>query len=439
MNKIRFINPPWFGKAADGTLMKGVRAGSRWPAQYPARSKADAIPWVEGHYCPFPFFLAYAASYTAKNTGADVGIRDSIALHESYGAFYRYLAAEMPDLVFIESGTPCWDHDAKVITRMHEQFPTIRIAVCGPIAHPAAGKLAEILSLPGVVAAIAGEYEKGSARVANGQTGAIPYEALTKDEMNAAPFPMFDPATAWRYRDDCPLSPIMPHAQVWSSRGCLYRCNFCSWPATMTNDSPDGEGRRTVRHYTAEYMEAFLTEIVAKHRFKSIYFDDDTFNLGTRHVENMCGVMRKLRLPWSAMCRADGIPQETWKLMRDSGCYGVKIGFESGNQHIVNDVVGKHLDLKEARQTVIHLRSLGITVHGTFTFGHPGETMDQVKETIAYRDSMPLNTWQESGTALLGATPLDAADKRGEIGADFTRDLDGQHKVEQIRKELAAL
>ena len=85
--------------------------------------------------------------------------------------------------------------------------------------------------------------------------------------------------------------------------------------------------------------------MVGRYSFNTIYFDDDTFNLGNRHVLNMCEVMRKINKPWAAMCRADTIKMETWKVMKDSGCFGVKLGFESGNQFVVDKIVNKHLDL----------------------------------------------------------------------------------------------
>lgn len=433
--KILFTNPPWFElDAKTQTLRKGVRAGSRWPNTSPARSHQDT--WADGHYIPYPFFMGYAASYVAKHTGAEVVLRDSIALHEGYDRFYAYIESARFDMIFIESATPCWTHDAGIIRMIHHYSPESLIVVTGPITTTKAG---EILATLPVAACIQGEYEKGSVKVVNGERGVIHHDMLTKDEMNAAPFPLFNVNEAWRYFDACPTSPIMPHAHVWSSRGCPFACRFCSWPATMTNNDPDGTGKRTVRHYSAEYMEAFLREIVAKHGFRSIYFDDDTFNLGNKHVERMCGVMRKINLPWSAMCRADTITKPTWKLMRDSGCSGVKLGFESGNQELVDTVINKGLDLKEARQTVIYLRTLGMSVHGTFTYGHPGETRAQMMETKAFIQSMPLNSWQESGTALLDGTPLEADNTAGRLGDGFSMERDGNVKFNAIREELSAL
>lgn len=432
--KILFSNFPWFEKNKDGVLMKGCRAGSRWPNMFAAVAAPDK---EERHsYIVYPFFMAHACTYTAKHTGATCLLRDSIALNEGYGSFYKHLQAEKPDIIFIESATPCWEHDKGIIKRIAEFCPEAKIAVCGPIGHPSCGHQDEILAMSGVVAVIAGEYEKGCVRVVNGQTGKIPFEMLTKEEMNAAPFPWQDASMIWRYHDACPHSPVMPHAQVYASRGCNFACHFCSFPAVMTNDDPGGTGKRKVRFYTPEYMEAYLSYLVKEFRIKSVYFDDDTFNLGNKHVAEMCAVMKKLNLPWGAMCRADTIKWETWELMAASGCYGVKIGFESGVQSVV-DKMGKDLNITEARKTVIKLRNLGLTVHTTWTLGHPGETKAQMQATMDFIKTVPHNSLQISGTALLEGTPNSEEDKATGLPEDYNRTSEGNAKLREIWETVA--
>jgi len=58
--------------------------------------------------------------------------------------------------------------------------------------------------------------------------------------------------------------------------------------------------------------------------------------------------MKRIGLPWSAMCRADTVKPETWQAMKDAGCFGVKLGFETGSQRVINEIINKKLDLKEA-------------------------------------------------------------------------------------------
>jgi len=193
-------------------------------------------------------------------------------------------------------------------------------------------------------------------------------------------------------------------------------------------------------------MQAFLTELVGKYQYRSIYFDDDTFNLGDKHVERMCAVMRKIGVPWSAMCRADSSRMDLWGEMRDSGCFGVKIGFESGNQMVIDKIVNKRLNLEYAREVVAEIKRLGMTVHGTFTYGLPGETTEQMLDTKRYLNSLELDSFQESGCAEIEGTPLHSLASENSLekysGArlddDYIRETDGRVKYDKLREKLNA-
>lgn len=441
--KVLFSNPPWWETQERKFLLKrwraGVRAGSRWPFTYLGRSKPDRFKFKD--YLPYPFFMGYATTYVGKHTGADVRFRDSIALRESYQSYFDHLRTERYDYVFIESATPSWDHDEKLIREIHRILPSCKIGVTGPITTT---RSQEILEKTPVTACIRGEYEKGSVRAVNGAEGIIDYDLLTEEEMNQAPFPYFDEIHAHRYWDANPVGQKAPQAQIWSSRGCPFKCIFCVWPAAMTGNDPDGTKARKVRHYTAEYVEAFLGDLLGRFKFRSVYFDDDTFNLGNKHVLEMCDVMKRVGIPWSAMCRADTIKLETWKVMKESGCFGVKIGFESGNQEVVDKIVNKHLDLQYAKEVVHELKRIGMTVHGTFTYGLPGETREQMLDTRRYIRSLPFDSLQQSGTAEIEGTPLHTLRATGhlemydnaKIDNDYDREKDGNKKWQRIVKNL---
>lgn len=446
--RVLFSNPPWwvtekplhvprFGKrlAVD---WHGVRAGSRWPFTQWGQSRPDH--YVFGDYVPYPFFMGYASTYLARNTGAEVVLRDSVVLKESYKSYFRWLDGQRFDYVFIESASPSWEHDIQVIREIKRRRPETKIVVTGPIATMGA----KILDQAPIVAAIKGEYEKGAVKVINGAEGVVEFDLLTLEEMNAAPFPYYDEVIATRYCDSNPKGTLFPQAQVWSSRGCPYKCIFCVWPAAMTGNDPDGTQKRSVRQYTPEYMEAFLSEIVGRYNFKSVYFDDDTFNIGNRHVERMSEVMRRIGIPWSAMCRADTISLDLWQVMKDSGCFGVKLGFESGNQYVVDKIVNKHLDLDYARKAVVEVKRVGMNVHGTFTYGLPGETPEQMLDTKTYLHSLGLDTWQESGTAEIEGAPLHTLAQQGNLGKyegaqvdkGYQRAKDGNVKFQDLTRQL---
>jgi len=442
--KVLFSNAPWwdgcYGDAPNQYWRAGIRAGSRWPFTAYVLDAPDRFR--PRGYLPYPYFMGYAATYAQRETGAEVLFRDSIALRESYEKYYAHIAHEQYDYVFLESATSSWENDRAVVARIHALAPRTRIVITGPIA---AAKSEEILANDPVHACIRGEYEKGSVRVIRGESGIVDFDLLTRDEMNAAPFPYYDHVYAKRYWDGCPAGMLFPHAQVWSSRGCPYKCIFCVWPATMTSNDPDGTRPRRARRYTGDYMYAFLSEIVGRYGYRSVYFDDDTFNLDDNHVLAMCEVMRRIGLPWAAMCRPDTLEMETWRTMRESGCFGVKLGFESGNQWVIDNIVNKRLDLAHAADVVGQLKRLGFAVHGTFTYGLPGETPEQMLDTKRYIASLPLDTFQESGTAVIEGTPLSTLVERGRLdryaGACvddcFNAQADGAKKMEQLAHSMA--
>ena len=445
---ILFSNPPWWeGKESRGFLKKkrwrrGVRAGSRWPFTYLGRCTPDN---ARAHdYIPYPFFLGYATTYTANKIGKDkVFFRDSIALSESYNSFYKYLDSihDKIEYFLIESATPSWDHDYNLIKEIKKKYPNLKIVVAGPISTSDEKWDSDI-----VHAIIKGEYEKNIIKVLEGQTGLINHDLLTKDEMNDAPIPYYDNMIYDKYFDGnpIPMNELHPQAHIWSSRGCPFKCIFCVWPAAMTGNDPTGDGKRSVRQYTPDYIDNLLTELTGRYKFEAIYFDDDTFNIGNRHTENMSALMGKFKIPWFAMCRADTSKKETWKKMADSGCKGVKIGVESGSQVVVDKIVNKHLDLKYVSEIVSYIRSLDMSVHGTFTYGLPGETKEDMIQTKRFINSTNFSTVQESGTAEIEGTPLHTLINAKKLTTypsavadeNYDRQKDGGKKWQSLVKDL---
>src|SRR5579864_2697882 len=184
--KVLFGNAPWFDNSDQQKPRCGIRAGSRWPHTIPLTS----IPgeFRHGKYLPYPFFMGYAATYAAKHTDATVLFRDSIARHETYQRFFEYLLNTKPDLIFMECATPSWAHDKALILQIQTLLPLVAFAITGTICSVRAD---EIMQIPGVVAAIKGEYEKNAVKVINATSfsGIFENDLLTPEEMNAAPFP----------------------------------------------------------------------------------------------------------------------------------------------------------------------------------------------------------------------------------------------------------
>lgn len=425
------------------SLRQGIRAGSRWPFTNPASFLPDQFRF--GGYIPYPMFMNHAAGYTKGLFPTwDISVRDSIARGESYDTYFKGIKYENPDYLVIETATSSLEHDLRIVAKLGEVIPSCKIILAGMLNQTDAKPILD--SYSNVHAICEGEYDKqiGKALMPM-RMGFIPFDKLSESEMNAAPFPIHDEQALMNYFDACPEGTKAPQLQLWSSRGCTFRCCFCSWPAVMTNQDSDGTGLRSFRRYTPEYIAAYLDKMLERYAFKTVYFDDDTFNSGDKHVLGICEVMKKRNLHWSAMCRADMIKRETWQAMKDSGCFGVKIGFETGSQRVIDEIVGKKLNLEKARDTAIWLRSIGIAVHGTFTKGLPGETPEESLMTDAFIEKLyqdgGLDTHQLSGTAVIHGTPMERIAKGehlaryngAKVDENFVEAKDGVKKAEDMR------
>ena len=199
-----------------------------------------------------------------------------------------------------------------------------------------------------------------------------------------------------------------PDVQMWASRGCPFRCIFCMWPKIMYG-GPNYRTRDPVK--VVDEMEW----LIDKYKFKSVYFDDDTFNIGKQRILKLCEEIRKRKIdiPWAIMARADTSDEETLKAMRDAGLFAVKYGVESGVQELV-DNARKNLDLNVVRKTLKITKELGIKVHLTFTFGLPGETWETINKTIKFAKELDPDSCQFSiVTPFPGTELFELAEEKG--------------------------
>lgn len=438
---VLFANLPYWTSEADpktGTLSlrQGVRAGSRWPFTREAPFAPDKFQF--GHYLPYPMFMGSAAAWVQRALpDATVIFRDSVARGESYKTFDEFWQDTAPSHVILEVGASSIEHDMQFVRAMRRSNPAVRIALAGPPVR----EIAKTMEGGLVDAFLTGEYEKPSVDFVNGASGVLPFTLLTKEELKTAPFPMFDESVWWHYTDANPKGARFPELTLWGSRGCYHICSFCAWPATMTGDDPEGKGGRPVRFYDPKWLESFIEHrisLAAKsgRPLQTVRFDDDSGNLKDRHTLAICEVMQRIRLPWSMMCRADTSSPATWKAMKYAGCFGVKLGFESGSQRVIDEVIHKKLDLKKAKETAMWLRKeVGMSVHGTFTINLPGETVEERLQTIAFirelhRDGA-LDSHQLSGTAEIPGTPLANA---AHTDPSYVPSADGQLKLERMNR-----
>jgi hopanoid biosynthesis associated radical SAM protein HpnJ len=188
-----------------------------------------------------------------------------------------------------------------------------------------------------------------------------------------------------------------PYMSLYTGRGCRSRCSFCLWPQTI--------GGHNYRVHSPEYVYEEMK--LAKSLFpnvKEFFFDDDTFTGDRQRAEDIARRLKTLGITWSCNARAN-VPYETLKVMRECGLRLLLVGFESGNQQILNNI-RKGTRIDRIRQFVRDCKRLGIKIHGTFILGLPGETRETIQKTIEYAREIDPDTIQVSLAAPYPGTEL---------------------------------
>ncbi len=431
--KVFLGNAPW---NAEG--MYGVRAGSRWPH----------FENADQEYMPFPFFLAYATAVLEQND-TEVLLVDGIAERLTEEEFGQHIVRFGPDLIVMEVSTPSLMTDARQWKQVRELVgPDVKIALTG-IHHPMQDP-AWLVENPEVDFVLVGEYEytlrdlvnrldqgrdldgiDGLIHRSEGHptwTGKRPLIQL----LDEVPWPARHFLPMYDYRDE-PGSIDRPSVQVWASRGCPYRCSFCAWPQIMYGG---------FKYRTRDVVDVIdETEwLVQQWGFKSVYYDDDTFNIGKKRMLHFCNEFkaRQMGIPWAIMARIDGMDEEILEAMADSGLSALKYGVESADQTIV-DQCGKRLDVSKVRSVVNMTHALGIKVHLTFMFGLPGETRDSAMRTLDLAlELMPESLQFTLATPFPGSKLHTQLLKEGKLQSlDYSK-YDGFHTAVVATDDLSA-
>jgi radical SAM superfamily enzyme YgiQ (UPF0313 family) len=91
--------------------------------------------------------------------------------------------------------------------------------------------------------------------------------------------------------------------------------------------------------------------------------------------------------------------------MRENGLRLLLVGYESGNQAIL-DNIKKGVRIEQAREFTRNCRELGITIHGTFILGLPGETPETIRQTVEFAKELDVFSIQVSLAAPYPGTEL---------------------------------
>ena len=369
-----FLNPPSF-EGFDGG------ASSRWPASRE----------IESYW--YPVWLTYPAGMIPGSRVLDapphkISIEQTVDIGKEY------------ELLVLFTSTPGFSVDIKMAEMMKDANPNMKVAFVGPpvtvepekafneskavdfivrkefdhqIANYAKGT--PLAELPGV------SYRDSGGTIRHNPDGPV-IENL--DEL---------PWASKIYKRDLDFKrynvPFLLHPFIsfYTSRGCPAQCTFCLWPQTHS-------GHRWRLRSVDDIVNECRWALENFPGLKEIFFDDDTFNYKKERTIALCKELKKLNFTWSCTSRVT-TDYDTLKAMREAGCRLMIVGYESGDPQILKNIKkGATIDMAERYTRDSH--KLGLTIHGDFIVGLPGESRESLRKTIDFAKKLNCETIQVS-------------------------------------------
>lgn len=170
---------------------------------------------------------------------------------------------------------------------------------------------------------------------------------------------------------------------IITSRGCPYKCTFCSATEVYGN---------RYRYQSIERTINEMKHLKEKMGIDSLQIYDDNFTTNKRRTKELCQRMTEegLDLQWVCYTRADAIgDEEMLHIMKKAGCYMIVVGIENGNERILK-MIKKQLNLDVARKNLELAEKIGINILSSFMIGLPSETIQEIENTIRFSINLPL-------------------------------------------------
>lgn len=368
--------------------------------------------------------VMYLSSYL-KKFGHEVKIIDALRDNLNYKQIIEIVQKEQPQVVGIHCLSSFLQQVIDITKLLKEK--NYKVFVGG--VHPTFSPRSTLIDT-GADYVICGEGEIPLLKlvennfVNNSIQGVYSLEDLQSDELLVDGTPVLKgeivenlddiPFPDW---EQCPPDsfPHAPHAIsakgypigiVTTSRGCPFRCTFCS-----SHNFYKGVRFRSVDNVIAE-----IKMLIEKYHIKELQFVDDNLTLKKSYALEVCERMIKegLVIDWSPIngIRADAFDEELALKMKESGCYLVDFGIEAVNSQVLKNIK-KGETIETITKAIECSHKAGLITIGNFIFGLPGDTKETVEEAIDYAVKSKLD---RAGFFALNVLP----------GSDIANDLKKQ-------------
>ncbi len=379
---------------------------------------------TRGRVLRAPDWLAYATGVLERDiNNAEVKLFDFPAMGWEKNKLHELIELEQPDFVILDSTTPSIYSDIECAKIVKEATSgNAKVIMVGP--HVSALPEETLLTAGGSVdVACIGEYDytvrdvvkgyptlddiAGICLMKKGKPIRTTPRALIEN-LDELPFPAWEHLDLMRYFDG---GKLYPYIDIISGRGCPNKCIFCLWPQVMHGTRYRLRSAKNVVDEIEHDIE-LCPQVLKGGEF---FFEDDTFTVNQARAMAICEeiLKRNLKITFSVNARVDTADRELFETMKRAGCRELLVGFESGNQKVL-DLMHKNITLEQSRDFMKLAKQTGLEVHGCFVIGLPGETEETANETISFGIELGMDKIQFSGAVPFPGTKLfDMCEKEG--------------------------
>lgn len=347
-----------------------------------------------------PIGLITIASYLHAK-GHEVKVIDCRALITDYKTndyiplILKTIDEFKPDMVGINILTALFDEAKKISCEIKSKYPDLLVLVGG--VHPSVEPELTFKQNQYIDAICIGAGEEVCLDILEGEKINDIRGLLHRDysdkfvprpvelDIDKYPFPNYalvnsnfytdftlDTLNGWGYRGLAALT----------SRSCPYSCKFCA-----------SDWSKPFRYHTPEYVVE-MARYLSTYDIDVITFYDDTIAVVKDRLYEICRgfIKAKLFYPysnvrWFAAMRANQVEPDVLKLMKGAGCFGVSMGIESGSDKMLR-VINKKTTVEMNKRACAYVREAGLSLGITFMIGIPGETEEEMNETLAFMQDM---------------------------------------------------
>lgn len=192
-----------------------------------------------------------------------------------------------------------------------------------------------------------------------------------------------------------------------TSRGCPFKCSFCSSAHFWGN----------VRFHSAEYVTKEVEFLIQKYKPNRIMFSDDLFVGHRQRLREISRLFNEKNIPkkvrFTVQCRANIVDDELCKLMKSMNVTDILMGLENSSQPILT-YLKNNVTVEHNKNAVQKLKKYGFNVKGLFIIGTPLDTKERLEENLQFIKKYKMDDFEISILTPHPATPIwDYAKKEG--------------------------